>query len=153
MYATATGSSVSMFSSRNVSNAYRQIDVQTGVNGASDHQLISMLFNGFFQSIGQARVAMQKGEIPEKCAAITKCVRIVDEGLKASLNLQQGGELAQQLNDLYEYVTRRLTQANLRNDVDALDECVRLLSPIREAWDAVAPGHNDAPRAAMEIRA
>lgn len=153
MYATATGSSPSMFSHRNMSNVYRQIDVQTGINGASPHQLVVMLFNGLFENIGLAKAAMAKGEIEVKCAAITKCVRIVDEGLKAGLNLAEGGELAQQLNQLYAYVTTRLTQANLRNDPTALDECARLMTPIREAWMAVAPTAANTPRAALEIQA
>ena len=100
MYATATGSSPSMFSSRNMSSVYRQIGVQTAINGASPHQLVVMLFNGLFESIGRARAAMANNDIEAKCAAITKSVRIVDEGLKASLNLAEGGDLARQLHDL-----------------------------------------------------
>ncbi|MDE2000410.1 MAG: flagellar export chaperone FliS, partial [Burkholderiales bacterium] len=132
MYATTTGTSPSMYSNRNVTSAYRQVNVQTGINGASPHQLVAMLFNGFFDAIGQARAAMASNDIGMKCDAIIKSVRIVDEGLKASLNLSEGGELAQQLYGLYGYVTMRLTQANLHNDPAALEECVRLLTPIRE---------------------
>lgn len=154
MYATATGSSPSMFGSRNVSSAYRQVDVQTGVNGASPHQLVAMLFNGLFEGIGQAKSAMANKQIEAKCIAITKCVRIVDEGLKASLNLNEGGELAVQLHDLYGYITKRLTQANLHNDTAALEECVSLLTPIREAWMAVAPKVESTPtRTNLEMQA
>lgn len=153
MYATATGSSPSMFSSRSMSNAYRQIGVQTGINGASPHQLVVMLFNGLFDSIGQARAAMANKDIAVKCEAITKSVRIVDEGLKASLNLAEGGELAQQLHDLYGYITQRLTQANLHNDLAALEECVSLLTPIREAWIAMAPTTDAPTRTHLEMQA
>ena len=66
-------------------------------------------------------------------------VRIVDEGLKASLNLSAGGALAADLSDLYAYVTLRLTQANLKNDAAALDECCRLMQPLRDAWSSIAP--------------
>lgn len=154
MYATATGSSASMFSQRNMSNTYRRIDVETGVNGASGHQLTTMLLNGALESIAQARGAMMSGQIEVKCKAITKSVSIIDEGLKASLNLAEGGDLAQRLNDLYSYITTRLTQANLRNDPAALEECVNLLTPIRDAWVAIAPT-SDAPAstAAMRIQA
>ncbi|HEX5310324.1 flagellar export chaperone FliS [Aquabacterium sp.] len=153
MYATATGTSPSMFSARNMSSVYHQVGVQTGINGATPHQLVVMLFNGFLDSIGKARAAMAAGQIEAKCEAITKCVRIVDEGLKASLNLQEGGQLAHQLYDLYGYITKRLTQANLHNDPAALEECVRLLTPIREAWMAMAPTADNTPRQTLEVQA
>lgn len=154
MYATATGSTASMFSQRSMSNTYRRIDVETGVNGASPHQLTTLLFNGAMDSITQARGAMTNQQIEAKCAAIGKAIRIVDEGLKGSLNLAEGGELAQRLNDLYTYIGTRLTQANLHNDPAALDECVTLLTQIRDAWVAIAPT-SDAPAtsAAMRIQA
>lgn len=153
MYATATGSSVSMFSSKQMSSAYRQIDIETGVSGASAHQLITLLFNGALESIAQAKGALQSRNIEAKCAAITKAVRIVDEGLKAGLDMRAGGELAQRLNDLYGYIVMRLTQGNLRNDVEALEECTRLLTPIRDAWVQIAPANANVVRAAMEVHA
>lgn len=153
MYATATGSSASMFSSRNMSSVYRQIDIETGVSGASSHQLITLLFNGALDCIAQAKGAMQARNIESKCHAINKSVRIVDEGLKAGLDLNAGGELAHNLHGLYSYITMRLTQANLRNDPDALDECTRLLTPIRDAWVAIAPADATVVRAAMEVHA
>jgi flagellar protein FliS len=153
MYATATGSSASMFASRNMSSVYRQIDIETGVSGASAHQLITLLFNGALESIAQAKGAMQARNIEAKCTAISKAVRIVDEGLKAGLDLRAGGELANQLNDLYGYIVMRLTQGNLRNDATALDECANLLNPIREAWVMIAPADATVVRAAMEVHA
>ena len=153
MYATATGSSASMFSSKNMSSVYRQIDIETGVSGASAHQLITLLFNGALDCIAQGKGALLERNIESKCNAITKAVRIVDEGLKAGLDLKSGGELAQHLNDLYGYITMRLTQANLRNDVNALDECTKLLSPIRDAWVTIAPSDATVVRAAMEVHA
>jgi flagellar protein FliS len=153
MYATATGSYPSMFSSKQMSSVYRQIDIETGVSGASAHQLITMLFNGALDSIAQAKGALQARHIENKCIAISKAVRIVDEGLKAGLDLQRGGQLAQQLNDLYGYIVMRLTQGNLRNDIQALDECVNLLTPIRDAWVAIAPADATVVRAAMEVHA
>lgn len=154
MYATATGSSASMFSSKQMSSVYRQIDIETGVSGASSHQLITLLFNGALDCIAQAKGAMQARNIEAKCQAIVKSVRIVDEGLKAGLNMTSGGELAQHLHALYSYITMRLTQANLRNDADALDECTRLLTPIRDAWVTIAPAADaTVVRAAMEVHA
>jgi flagellar protein FliS len=153
MYATATGSSANVFSLKGMSSAYRQIDIETGVSGASSHQLITLLFNGALDAIVQGKGAMLDHNIELKCNAITKAVRIVDEGLKAALNMRSGGELAQNLNDLYAYITLRLIQANLRNDVNALDECVKLLSPLRDAWVSITPAHSQVVRATLEVQA
>jgi flagellar protein FliS len=142
-----------MFSPKSMSSVYRQIDIETGVSGASAHQLITLLFNGALDCMAQAKGALIAKQIEAKCAAITKAVRIVDEGLKAGLDLRAGGELAQHLGDLYGYITMRLTQGNLRNDIKALDECVMLLTPIRDAWVAIAPADATVVRAAMEVHA
>jgi flagellar protein FliS len=117
--------------------AYRQVGVQTAVAGASAHQLVSLLFDGFFGALNRARGAMQQGDVAAKGRAIGHAVRIVDEGLKAGLNLEQGGRLATDLRDLYAYVTLRLTQANLRDDTAALDECARLMQPLQDAWASI----------------
>jgi flagellar protein FliS len=81
-----------------------------------------------------------------KGVAIGHAVRIVDEGLKAALNLTDGGKLANDLADLYAFVCLRLTQANLRNDESLLDECQALLSPLREAWTAIGDQVAKQPR-------
>jgi len=125
-------------------NAYRQIGNETGVSGATPHKLVLMLFDGYLDAIVQARGALRSGQVPMKCKAITRAVRIVDEGLRGSLNLQSGGELAQDLHDLYGYLSMRLTLANVRNDEAGLEECQRLVQPLREAWVAIgaqADGH------------
>jgi flagellar secretion chaperone FliS len=120
------------------SAAYRQVGVETGVAQASPHHLVQMLFDGLLESIAQAHGAMRQGAIDAKCRALGRAVRIVEEGLKASLDLRGGGVLAQDLADLYAYITLRLTQANLRNDARALDECTSLIQPLREAWLSIA---------------
>ena len=120
-------------------SAYRQIGVETGVGGASPHQLVSLLFDGCIDAIAQARGALQQGDAAAKGRAIGRAVRIVEEGLKAGLNLEGGGRLASDLSALYAYVGLRLLQANLRNDESALDECARLLGPLRDAWVAIGP--------------
>ncbi|WP_284617122.1 flagellar export chaperone FliS [Aquabacterium humicola] len=122
---------------RQFAGAYQQVGVQTMVHGASPHQLVTLLFDGFFAAVARGRGAMRAGDAASKGAALTQAVRIVDEGLKASLNLSAGGKLAADLSDLYAYVCLRLTQANLRNDEKALDECLGLMSPLRDAWNAI----------------
>jgi flagellar protein FliS len=120
-------------------HAYRQVGVETGVDAATPHQLVTMLFEGFGDAVAQARAALQRKDIEAKCTAITRAVRIVDEGLKASLDVRSGGKLGEDLLALYGYVAMRLTQANLNNDAAALDECQSLLEPVRSAWAAIAP--------------
>lgn len=118
---------------------YRQTSVQTGVAAASPHRLVTMLFDGLLEDIALAKGAIADGQIELKGRALGRAVRIVDEGLRSCLDLKAGGQLAVDLHELYAYITKRLTQANLRNDVAALDECKRLVDPLRDAWLAIAP--------------
>ena len=120
-------------------NAYRQVGVQTGVASASPHQLVQMLLDACQDSLAQARGAIAAGDIPAKGRAIGRAARIVEEGLKACLDLDAGGLLAADLNALYAYIGVRLTHANLSNDVATLEECGRLLEPVRLAWVAIGP--------------
>ena len=102
-----------------------------------------MLFDGFNAAVGEARIALAEGQIEAKCKALMRALRIVDEGLKAPLDAS-GGALTANLSSLYGYVSLRLTQANLNNDVAALDECVKLMEPVRSAWLAIGPAANAA---------
>ncbi len=116
---------------------YQQVDAQTAVAAASPHQLVTLLFDGFFAAVNRARGAMRSADIAAKGKAIGHAARIVDEGLKSVLDLRAGGKLAADLSELYAYVCLRLTQANLRNDEALLDECRALMQPLREAWAAI----------------
>jgi flagellar protein FliS len=120
-------------------NAYARVGVETSINAASSHKLIELLFNGFMDQIALARGAMRARQIEAKGSAISRAARIVEEGLKAGLNLEAGGRLAGDLDALYAYVAIRLLAANLRNDESALDECVKLIGPLRDAWVAIGP--------------
>ncbi|PXW91930.1 flagellar protein FliS [Sphaerotilus hippei] len=120
-------------SSLMLSGLYRQIGVETGVKTASAHQLVQMLYDGLLESIVQARGALASQDVEAKGRAVTRAARIVDEGLKAALS-PAGGELTMNLSNLYGYITRRLMHAHLHNDAAALDECHRLVQPLRDAW-------------------
>ena len=135
MYATPTARDKAMPQA----NLYARVGVETGVSGASPHRLVAMLFDGFAESIATAKGALANGKIEAKGRAIARAFRIVDEGLKASLDMTAGGTLARDLDELYAYIGLRLTQANLRNDAAALDECLALMQPLREAWMSIAP--------------
>jgi flagellar protein FliS len=124
---------------QNFANAYANVGLESSVSSASAHRLIELLFNGFVDSVGLARAAMRANQIEQKGKAISRAARIVEEGLKAGLNMEEGGRLAEDLSMLYAYVGVRLTVANLRNDESALDECLRLINPLREAWISIGP--------------
>jgi flagellar secretion chaperone FliS len=128
----------STFGRRPQAQMYSQIGVETSVADASPHKLVAMLFEGFFESIVRAKAALAAGNTELKGREVGRAVRIVEEGLKAALDLAAGGTLATDLADLYAYVTTRLTQANLRNDAAALDECRALMQPLYEAWRSIA---------------
>lgn len=129
---------------RNALSAYSQVGVEVSVAVASPHKLILLLFDGALKAISLAKFNMQNRKIAEKCQAISQAMAIIDEGLKLSLDVKAGGELAENLYALYEYMGIRLLEANLRNDPDALDEVTRLLTEIRGAWAAIAPTSTDA---------
>jgi flagellar secretion chaperone FliS len=117
---------------------YQQVRVESKVDAASPHELIAMLFEGFMEAVAQARGAIRERRTDAKAIAISRAVRIVEEGLRGGLDLRAGGSLARDLDELYSYLSMRLTLANLRNDEDALEECARLVRPLHEAWLAIA---------------
>lgn len=122
-----------------LANAYQQIGLETATANATPHKLIEMLFDGFQDAVARARGALQARQIEAKGRAIGHAARIVEEGLKAGLNLKDGGKIAADLDALYAYIGVRLTYANLHNDEAALDECARLMEPVRAAWAEIGP--------------
>lgn len=130
-----------MFSSPGLNrvNAYRQVSAHSGVENASPHALIQMLFDGLFQSLNAARGAMQRGEVEEKGHHLGKAVRILQEGLAAGLDLEKGGELAGNLKLLYDYCVKQLTQANVRNDPALIEEVMGVLQPVAQSWKEIGP--------------
>mgnify|MGYP003444346053 FL=1 len=122
-----------------LANAYQQIGLETATANATPHKLIELLFEGFADAVARARGAMLGRQIEAKGRAIGHAARIVEEGLKAALNQKDGGRIAADLDALYAYIGMRLTYANLHNDLEALDECARLMEPVRSAWAAIGP--------------
>ena len=133
-----TASPFSASPSRAAGQLYRQVAVGSQLGGVVDpHHLVTLLFDGLFEAIAQGRGAIRSGDVAAKGKALTRAAAIVEEGLRAALDLRQGGPLARDLHELYAYVTLRLTQANLKSDETALDECVRLMQPVAEAWASI----------------
>ncbi len=125
------------FRSKHLAGAYHAVGVQTQVATTSPHGLVMMLFDGFAVAVHRARGAIRHADVALKGESIAHALRIVDEGLKSALNMKAGGKLAQDLSDLYAYVCLRLMHANLRNDEPALEECLALMQPLRDAWQSI----------------
>lgn len=117
--------------------AYKKASVEASVDMADPHQLVNLLFDALKRSIGSAKLHLQAGDIPNKCTQIGNAIRILEEGLRAPLDLEKGGELAANLNAVYEYAVTRLLHANLKNDVEALDEVLRVIEPIASGWKQI----------------
>lgn len=120
------------------SQAYEQVNLETCVSQASPHQLIVLLYDGALNAIKLAKLYIQKGNIAGKGMAISKAINIVDNGLKSCLNLEKGGEIAENLERLYHYISQQLVLANLYNDQDKLQNCFDLLNNIAESWREIA---------------
>lgn len=130
-------------------NAYSDVGANAALDGASPHKLVSLLYGALSTQIATARGALARRDIPEKARAITHAARIVEEGLLMPLDLAQGGRIARNLADLYEYMLRQLTLANLKNDDAKLAECARLAETLREGWEGIADEvHSDTKVAA-----
>ncbi len=129
--------------------AYRDGAPSPALDGASPHKLVSLLYATLAGQIANARGALARRDIAEKGRAIGHAVRIVEEGLRAPLDLRAGGAIAANLHDLYEYMLHRLTLANANNDDAALNECARLVDTLRQGWDGMA----DAVRGATPVAA
>lgn len=119
--------------------AYQQVGLESAVMSASPHQLVVMLFDGVLSALVRARLFLEQGQMPQKGEALSKAINIIDNGLKAGLNMDIGGELPGNLANLYDYMVRRLLHANLRNDADAISEVEQLLANIADAWKQIGP--------------
>lgn len=115
---------------------YQAVGVASGIMDATPHRLVQMLLDGAVEKVATAKGAMERQDIPEKGRFIVWAITIIG-GLRSSLDLARGGEIAANLDSLYEYMERRLTAANIENDPAILTEVGSLLAEIRDAWAAM----------------
>jgi len=125
--------------SRSAISAYQKVSVDVAVEAADPYRLILLLFSGAQAALTNARVAMQQHQIEVKGAAISTAIDIISNGLKVSLDLEKGGQIAVQLDALYDYMVFRLLHANMKNDLKALEEVSGLLEEIHSAWRGIQP--------------
>ncbi|MDB5838931.1 MAG: fliS [Herminiimonas sp.] len=126
-------------STKSGASAYARVGVETGVAAANPHKLIIMLFDGAQVALSNALLNMRAGNVAAKGQAISKAIMIIDSGLRASLDKTSGGEIAANLDGLYEYMGNRLLVANLDNRPEILEEVRNLLIDIRSAWVSIDP--------------
>ncbi|WP_301102923.1 flagellar export chaperone FliS [Propionivibrio sp.] len=124
---------------RNAISAYQKVGVDAAIEVADPHRLILLLFSGAQAAIGNARAAMHLKQIAAKGHAISQAIDIISNGLKASLDQENGGDIAPRLEALYDYMVFRLLSANMKNDLQALEEVSGLLEEIHSAWRDIAP--------------
>ena len=115
---------------------YTQVGNQSTAAFANPHRLIQMLMEGALEKISKAKGFMENGNIASKGEHISWAISII-EGLRVSLDHSQGGEISQNLESLYVYMMSRLTEANVQNSVEMLDEVSGLLLDIKSGWDAI----------------
>lgn len=120
--------------------AYQQVAVDSKVRTADPHRMILMLYDGAIEAIRLSESLMATRKVAARCEALGKAVRIVEEGLKASIDRKAGGQLGERLVALYDYIEMRLLQANLRKDARALAEARQLLTDLRSAWAQIGGG-------------
>lgn len=117
---------------------YNQVVAQSAVGGVSPHRLIQMLLEGAINKITMAKGFMQRSELASKGSHISWAIAIIG-GLRGSLNMETGGAIAQNLDDLYDYMCRQLVLANLNNQPELLDEVNELLRELKSGWDSIPP--------------
>lgn len=120
-------------------NTYKNVGLESGVAAADPHKLILMLYQGAILATTSAKNQILRKQISAKGASISKAIKIIDEGLKACLDVEAGGEIGKNLLDLYDYMNQRLLIANLKNDTAILDEVSGLLIELKGAWESISP--------------
>ncbi|HBO23900.1 MULTISPECIES: flagellar export chaperone FliS [unclassified Providencia] len=122
---------------RKANQAYQQVNLESEITNATPYQLIQILFKGALSALKRGEIFMAQGKVAEKGKEISKVIDIIDTGLKQSLNYEAGGELAENLASLYDYMVMQLLRANLENDVALVQEVYQLLSDIASAWQQI----------------
>ena len=118
--------------------AYQQVRSHGGVESADPHGLITLLMDGALERMVKARAHMQRGETAAKGETISRCIEILG-GLRDSLDPKADPAMVDRLDALYAYMSRRLLQANIRDDTTLIDEVSQLLQQVRDSWVQVAP--------------
>lgn len=115
---------------------YQSVGLRGQLAEASAHKLIAMQLDGILERLASARGAIERGETQQKGALLSKTIAIVDN-LRVSLDMDKGGDLAENLASLYDYIERRLFEANAGSDIGILEEITSIVREIKSGWDAI----------------
>lgn len=129
---------MSSFARNSTLAAYQSVALHGNVSQADPHRLVQMLFDGIAERLTSTVGCIERREISRKAKLLHSCVTLIAE-LRGSLNMTDGGEIAQNLSNLYEYMIRQLMLANVETDVNKVTEVLSLLNNIRSAWIAIGP--------------
>ena len=141
--------------SHRAASMYRNVGVETRAPQSDPYQLVALSYEVLLDRITAARGAMVAGNIEQKIKLIDKAIRIIQEGLRTSLDMENGGDIAANLAALYEYAVTRLTQANATNNPAMLEEVADLIKPLADAWKHIRPGQKlptEVPAATQAIQ-
>ncbi|MDP5144965.1 flagellar export chaperone FliS [Shewanella sp. ULN5] len=116
--------------------SYRKVSLDSEIAVASPHRIIQMMFAGALERLAQSRYAIERKDLQNKSLYIGKAIGLIN-GLNNSLNMDAGGEIANNLSDLYGFMLVKITEANINNDVKAIDDVSAVLRTIKEGWDAI----------------
>jgi len=125
-------------------NQYKQVGTMAAAENADPHALVQMLINGAIERINAARMFMEQKNIAQKGESISRAISIID-GLRVSLDMKAGGEIAQNLEALYDYMQRQLLKANLNDQPELLDDVLALMNEIRTGWMAIPQDQRKKP--------
>lgn len=123
---------------RDLTAAYRQTAVETRVHEADPHKLVELMLEGAIQRLRTAEACVASGDISRKAKAASEAGAIVDS-LSGCLDFEQGGDIAQRLEALYDYASRKIATANMSNDAEGFGEVATLLSDVFSAWKQIKP--------------
>ncbi|MCW4782360.1 flagellar export chaperone FliS [Enterobacter chuandaensis] len=120
-------------------SAYTTVSLDSQINGATPHELIVLLYDGAINAMKRAEIYFQSGNIARRGEMISRAINIIDNGLRTGLDHEKGGQIAEELESLYEYISRTLLEANLNKSGENLPHLISLMTEMSETWQLVAP--------------
>ncbi|HDS9360506.1 TPA: flagellar export chaperone FliS [Enterobacter chengduensis] len=120
-------------------DAYTAVSLDGQIAGATPHQLIALLYDGAINAMRRAEIYFQSGNIARRGEMISRAINIIDNGLRAGLDHEKGGQIAAELESLYEYISRTLLEANLSQSGEKLPHLISLMTGMSETWQAIDP--------------
>ncbi len=121
-------------------NAYAQVSLESQLAGATPHQLITMLLEGAINAMVRAKIYFDMGNIPKRGQMISRAINIIDNGLRTSLNHEVGGHITEEMESLYEYVSRNLLLLNMQQDPEPLAHLIEIMTNLSTTWKEIEPG-------------